>query len=201
MGDDDAYDDIGELTKQPQQSQQSGAKSLDGLGGWLILVGLGVVLAPVRLLLQLVPIYSGIFATGVWTQISTPGSGVYNPALKWFIGGELVFNILMISAAIYLIYLFFAKHQRFPKLYIAIIVVSLLMVPLDAVVGSWLIPNTPVWDPQTTRDFARSALVAVIWIPYMLVSKRVKATFRDRSLDVTAQTPAASELPEAQGGG
>jgi hypothetical protein len=49
---------------------------LKGLGGWLILVGIGVVLAPVRLLITLVKTYKPIFEDGIWEALTTEGAEV-----------------------------------------------------------------------------------------------------------------------------
>ena len=100
--------------------------ALKGLGGWLILVGIGVVLSPFRLLYTLIPVYQPIFEDGTWEALTTESSEVYNPYFSTLLFGEITFNVLMISACIYLIYLFFSKHYFFPKLYIAILVASLV---------------------------------------------------------------------------
>ena len=156
------------------------ANQPDGLAGWLLLVGLGVVISPIRLVVTMMPVYNDLFVNGGWEAVSTPDGPHYSPGLMSFLGFEIIFNIAVVIASIYLIYLFFAKHRRFPKLYIGLIIVSLVMIPLDAYFASILLPDEPMWDPQTVKEFMRTLLVGGIWIPYMLVSKRVKATFRDR---------------------
>ena len=50
---------------------------LKGLGGWLVLVGIGVVISPIRLLVTLVPTYKPIFEGGTWEAITTVGSEAY----------------------------------------------------------------------------------------------------------------------------
>lgn len=83
----------------------------------------------------------------------------------------------MVVASICLIYLFFLKHYLFPKLYIGIVAASLIFIPLDAWIVTRVFPGTPMFDPDTTKEFMRSFIAGVIWVPYMLVSERVKITF------------------------
>ena len=158
----------------------SNDNELKGLGGWLILVGIGVVIAPIRLLVTYVPLYKTIFEDGTWEALTTVGSEVYNPLWAPLLIGEIVYNSVMVVASIYLIYLFFSKHYLFPKLYIAIIAISLVFIPLDAWLVTKVLPSEPMFDPETTKEFMRTLISGLIWVPYMLISKRVKLTFVEK---------------------
>lgn len=147
------------------------------IGGWLILVGIGVVVSPFRLLIELFNIYLPIFKDGTWEALTTYGSEAYNEAFSYLLIGEIVFNFLLMLASMYLIYLFFAKKYLFPKLYIWIILISLVMIPLDSFFVSSIFPDIKMFDSDTAKDFARTLFFGLIWIPYMLISKRVKGTF------------------------
>ncbi len=150
---------------------------LYGLGGWLILVGIGVVISPIRLLATFIPSYKPIFEDGTWEALTTVGSEAYTPYFSHLLISEIIFNTLMVLASIYLIYLFFSKHYFFPKLYIGILAVSLFFIPLDAWLATKVFPGEPMFDPETTKDFGQVLIASVIWIPYMLLSRRVKITF------------------------
>jgi len=152
-------------------------KSIEGIGGWLILVAIGVVISPLRLLAELSKTYLPIFKDGTWEALTSPGSEVYNSAFSTLLIGEILFNSLMVLASIYLIYLLFAKKSFFPKLYIWIIVFSLIFIPLDAVIVSSIFPEVQAFDPETLKELAKTVIVGIVWVPYMLISKRVKATF------------------------
>lgn len=147
---------------------------LNGLRGWLILVGMSVVIAPFRLAYEFGPLFYSIFTDGTF-EILTTHHHLWGPLLVC----EAVYNSLMVLASFYLIYLFFSKHYLFPRIYIAIVLLSLLFIPLDAWIASFIITDEPMFDPATTKEFARTLFSAVIWVPYMLVSKRVKATFAE----------------------
>lgn len=163
-----------------------------GLGGWLVLVGLGVVLAPIRLLVTYIPTYKPIFEDGTWEALTTFGSEYYNPMWAPLLIGEISYNFILVVASLYLIYLFFSKNYLFPKLYICIAVVSLIFIPLDAWLVTKVLPDQPMFDPETTKEFARSLAGVVIWVPYLIVSKRVKATFVEnlpnKQMQPTAQS-------------
>lgn len=160
---------------------------LKGLGGWLILVGIGVVLTPIRLLLSTFTLYKPILEDGTWEALTTAGADAYHPLWAPLLIGEMTYNVLMIAASIYLIYLFFSKHYLFPKVYIALVLISLFFIPLDAWLVAMIFPDEPIFDPHTTKEFLRTLIVGVIWIPYMLISKRVKATFVEHMPDKPMQ--------------
>ena len=150
---------------------------LKGLGGWLVLVGIGVVIGPFRLAYGYGPMYYSIFTDGTFEILTTIGSETYHPLWGPLLIGEALYNSLMVLASAYLIYLFFSKHYLFPKVYIAIVGISLFFILLDAWLGSFVITDEPMFDSATTKEFVRTLIGGIIWVPYMLVSKRVKATF------------------------
>lgn len=86
-------------------------------------------------------------------------------------------NGFVLIGSCVLVYLFFSKDYRFPRLYIALAVVPLVVVPVESVLMNAVLPAGEYWDAETIRDFARSVLAFAIWVPYMLVSKRVRVTF------------------------
>ncbi|WP_236725695.1 DUF2569 domain-containing protein [Solemya pervernicosa gill symbiont] len=142
-----------------------------------MLVGIGVAIGPIRLLAVLIPTYKPIFEDGTWEALTTADSVTYNPYFGSLLTGEIAFNSIMVAASIYLVYLFFSKHYLFPKLYIGIFAASLVFIPLDAWLATKVFPSLPMFDQETTMEFTKSLIAGAIWIPYMLVSKRVRATF------------------------
>ena len=164
---------------------------LQGLSGWLVLVGIGTVFSPIRLLATYLPIYIPIFFDGVWQALTTEGSEVYHVLWAPLLIGELVYNLCMMAVSIYLIYLFFSKHYLFPKFYIGIVAVSLIFIPLDAWLVSFVVPNEPMSDAETMLEFACVLFVGLIWVPYMLISKRVKATFVEKMPNKQIPPPVA----------
>ena len=74
-------------------------------------------------------------------------------------------------------YLFFSKMKSFPKIFIAVTIFNFTFVVADAFVGKAIFPDEPVFDPDTTKEVARALGMIIVWVPYMLLSERVKRTF------------------------
>lgn len=152
-------------------------KSLEGLGGWLVLVGLGIIISPLRVIGTVFPIYSEMFTNGSWVALTTPGTEAYNSLWAPILFGEMAINGGLVLAWIFVAFLFFSKKKVFPRWYIGMLLFTLAFILIDALVIKSVLPNEPVFDAETTKEFGRSLIVTLIWVPYMLVSKRVKSTF------------------------
>lgn len=152
-------------------------KNLEGLGGWLALAGLGIIFSPLRIIVQLLPTYSELFSNGSWAALTTPGTEVYNPLWTPILLGEMAINGGLVLVWGFIAFLFFSKKRVFPKWYIGILLFTLVFMLVDALTIKAVLPNQPVFDAETAKELGRSLFATLIWVPYMLVSKRVKATF------------------------
>lgn len=155
----------------------SDTNDLKGLKGWLILVGIGVVVSPFRLAYDFLPMYYSIFTDGTYEILTTAGGEAYHPLWGPLLIGELLYNSLIVLAPAYLIFLYFIKHYLFPKIYIFILTISLVFIPLDSWPGSFVLPDEDMFDSDTIKNLVRAIVGAAFWVPYMLLSERVKATF------------------------
>ncbi len=149
----------------------------EGLGGWLIVVGLGVILSPIRVAFDVINSYLPILTDGTWEKLTTEGSEFYNPDWEALLIFEMTANAIVFLASLYLIYLFFAKKIPFPKWFIGILVFGFCFILFDAWIVQQMLPDQPMFDEDTRKELGRAIVVLVIWVPYLLVSKRVKATF------------------------
>ncbi len=149
----------------------------EGLGGWLILVGIGIVVGPVRMAYVMLDTYREIVTNGTWEILTTQDSGFYYPELAALIVVELAVNLAILVASLYVAYLFFTKRRSLPAWYIGVAVFSFVFVLADAIAVSALLPDMPLMDSQTAGEMGRSLFQVCVWVPYMLVSRRVKATF------------------------
>ncbi|HEY9036704.1 MAG TPA: DUF2569 domain-containing protein [Pseudomonadales bacterium] len=145
--------------------------------GWLILVAAGVIITPLRAAYVLWSIYLALFTDGTWAALTTEGSSVYSPFWAPILIAEIVVNAAVGLAFLYMIFLFFAKKASFPKWYAVAAIFSAAFIVLDSYAVTWIFPGTPVFDSETTKEFGRSLVSCLIWVPYLFLSKRAKATF------------------------
>jgi len=140
------------------------------IGGWLVLPAIGLVLTPFLLLFQV--FNDDYFHKDIWEGFYLAG---YENAgfLNIYLGFELFYNVLLFSYSILLIVLFFSKRTNLPTLMIFFYAINLAMI----ILGSFILNQSGIDDPTFGKDLFRSIFSAAIWIPYFLVSKRVKNTF------------------------
>lgn len=147
------------------------------IGGWLILVGIGIVVSPIRLLHSLVTTYPQIFSDGTWEALTTAGSEAYSTIWAPLLIGEIAVNSLMVLLGLYLAFLFFTKRVSFPKWYLGVALFSSTFILLDAYLVTLVVPELEVFDSETAKEFGRSLVALFIWAPYLLISQRAKDTF------------------------
>lgn len=162
---------------EPPMIDVPGKRDLTGLGGWLYLVAIGVTLTPIRLLFLMGSVYRRFFNQDVWESIATPGGEAYHAWLGPLIVIEIVSNLLLVVAAVWMINLFYRRHRLFPALYIAILVFTLILLIGDNWAAGVVIPSPKSDGDHSNMDLFRTLAQAAIWIPYMLVSRRVRQTF------------------------
>lgn len=161
-----------------------------GLGGWLILPAIGLFILPIRLFFSLSNDFLPIFQQGYWEILTTPGSEAYHELWAPLIIFEVIGNIFFVIFDIILIFLFFVKSFRFPVLYIVFLALNLTFVAADLFFANSIPAVAAQNDAESVMQIVRSIIGAIIWIPYFLVSVRVKNTFVKREPDNLLQ-PAA----------
>lgn len=152
-------------------------ENLEGLSGWLILVGIGIILSPLRMIFTVFPTYYELFSEDYLAILTTPGTEVYSPLWAPILYSEMIVNIILLLLWIFVGFLFFLKKRIFKTYYMGLLAFTLLFIIVDALAYKAVLPDEPIFDPDTIKEISRSVVACAIWIPYMLVSKRVKATF------------------------
>jgi hypothetical protein len=165
------------LRRWPAAVPDDADPSLAGFGGWLLLVALGVCVGPL-VQLRLVVTDNEALSVGTWSMLTTPGTDFYHPMWAPVLLFELFGNISLFMLRALLVFLFFRRRRAFPGAFVFTVLASIGYVVADALLCLQL-PDITEMDPEATRDLVRSVVGAIIWIPYVLVSKRVKATFTE----------------------
>lgn len=152
---------------------------LVGLGGWLILPILGLIYISISLSILFLRDYLPIFQKGYWVILTTPGSAAYHPLWGSFLIFEMVINTLFLITCLYLLFLMFTKSYKLPKFMIIFYVAQFIFVVADYFMAN-MIPAVSLQianNNEAIKEIAKSVIGVIIWIPYFLVSKRVKNTF------------------------
>jgi transglutaminase-like putative cysteine protease len=150
---------------------------LQGLGGWLILVGIGLCLGPLVRVVTLGTSWQSYFGLDVWQSVATPGGESYHALYPPLLMLEMLGNVTLIVVNIFAIVLFFTKRRIFPQVYIVMMMSNAVFLLLDDF-GCSLIPSIRnSADSAGHKDAIRAVLSALIWCSYMVKSRRVKATF------------------------
>ncbi len=148
-----------------------------GLGGWLILVGIGVVVSPLRLMYEAVELYWPIFRDGTFDELTNPASEIYHPLWGTVLLGEMFTNFLFFVASLLLLVWFFEKSVRFPRWYIIFVLTNIGFLFASAAALQLVMPELPFMEQSDIVDVAKAVIAAAVWVPYLLVSERVKNTF------------------------
>lgn len=159
------------------EARGHGEGALVGLGGWLVLVGFGCVLRPFVIAAQFGTLFPTYFNSVLWSQLTNPESGTYRPHYGLLLGSEMCANLLMFAASLLLILLFFQKKRLYPKIAVGLLAFQLVVVIADTWAAGVINPVSDSSTGSNLQDAIRMAINAAIWIPYHLVSQRVKATF------------------------
>ena len=149
----------------------------DKIGGWLMLLGIGIVLSPFILAYGMLETYTDIFTSDTWEILT---SDVVDSSFKNFsnfIVVEFAANIIIFMLSVYLIYLFLDKKEKFKKWYLAIALFSAVTIGLDFYITHQLFPNDEIIGKEELRDLKSILVRLLVWTPYLFISKRAKGTF------------------------
>jgi len=147
-----------------------------GIGGWLILIAVGLCLTPIRIGAEIVQGVRSLQPLA-WRAVTTPGSPAYHPLFGPLIIGEMVANVVLLVWALVLLYLFLTKRRAFPRAMIAFLIVRVVIQMADIFVASSIPVAAGSIGPRVYGSLAGNLLVVLVWVPYFLKSRRVAATF------------------------
>ena len=149
-----------------------------GIGGWLLLPAIGLLLFPGFVLFDLVVQQWPVFDEGMWPMLTTPGAPLYHPLWAPLIAGGIAYDLAILVFNGVVLFLLFGKSPRFPIAFIVFAAVNVLFFLLTGVLV-WQIPVVAERGGEALiREVVPPVVAAAIWIPYMVLSRRVRNTFR-----------------------
>lgn len=140
-------------------------KAFKKIGGWLYLPALGL----------LATLLVNAFSIIVTLRLLLDNAGQLPGVLQGVLYFELSAFAGLFLLALYVSSLFVRKKRQLPKSYIALLVAGIAILGIDAWLGYRYLDIPLSYD--TVSPIVRSVIGACIWIPYFLVSVRVKRTF------------------------
>jgi hypothetical protein len=153
------------------------SKNLNGIEGWLVLYLFGLAITIILLVILFI---NTINVFPLLNVIQTTSPEVYNSfsPLTWY---EVLSTTLSIFLAVFTL-VFIAKHKKAGKI-LAIIYMSCLII-FSIVDSAWFSSITASFSTidfssaaaDGSQTLGRNILYGIIWIPYFIFSKRIKAT-------------------------
>ncbi len=176
-----------------------GRFSYNSIGGWLMLVAIGISISPILIAHSIFT--QDYFNLMVWENITSPASAGYNPTLAALYAVELVFNIVLFAYSCLLVVLFFKQRSSLPRLIIIFYVVNLLFLVGETAVLKVAGLNNAENMELLVKGIFKSIVAIVIWVPYFMLSQRVKETFvytyKDTSSVLPDQLPTQERNPDS----
>ena len=143
-----------------------------GLNGWLALLGVGLILQPFNLISKIIH------------YIPLLNQNYVVPGLFTIITFEFIIYVIWLIADLYILYLYFKKNKKFPLYFTIYWIVIVIYSFIDPMITSFL--DFSVIGKQNSLNSAISdgwgvfwynLIISIIWVWYIRVSAKVKATF------------------------
>jgi hypothetical protein len=152
-------------------------RQLAGLGGWLVLVGIGLCISPIVRFVTVAQDWQGYFSIHAWQAVAMPQGSAYHPLYGPLLVFELFANTSLLCLNVFLVFLYFGKRRIFPMTYILLMASNVVFLLLDEIVSNRIPSIAAKSDDASLRTLFRAVFATLLWGSYMLRSKRVKATF------------------------
>ena len=150
---------------------------LDGISGWLGLVAIGVWIRPIAGLIGAVfGVYN--YDLDTWKSLTDESGGSYHELWAPFILLETFCDSVLVPFSVLALVLFHKKHLLFPPVMACIFVFELATGALFFGGASQITGSDSEVSKEYLSYLRPSISAAVIWLPYLFVSRRVASTFR-----------------------
>ncbi len=133
-----------------------------GIGGWLIIPAIGLVLGPIK---------TAVISLQDINTIQSFAPELLSDVRLWV---GIVINVAMIIAAIVVAILFFSKRRVAVMAIISLMIASIVASIIQLLMGVAIFGEV---SSGGINPLLHACVFATIWIPYFVKSKRVKNTF------------------------
>lgn len=161
--------------KPQERSAVTPGDGPSGFGGWLILLAIGVVFAPLYMVIRLVKDDFDIHTTVFWKDFSLAHDG------------DVTIHVVILLLQFFVLIFMIKRSKLFKPIYIWTSVYFILFLPIQYV---WL-ARAVTWHegtsfpyflermitPNTISDWIGMTIPSVIWMLYVVRSRRVANTF------------------------
>ncbi len=158
----------------PKSTKKSPPRAIRG---WLIPIGIGLILYSLRLVLFVAEDLAPVFSPDIWAALTTPASPAYHWLNAPVLISELAGNLLLVLAVLGLMVLFVRKHPWFPHATVVVLLGALLFYVADYLISRQIPAVASQEESLPQFDIMAAVVVCGVLIPYLLTSKRVKETF------------------------
>lgn len=161
---------------------------LEGIGGWLVLPALSLILNPIVIVTES---YEGWFILSA-TQWSIIGDSA-GTSMLITMAFEMISNVVMLVMGLFLIIMFFTRRHTLPRLFIKYFVFCTTVFAVDLLAVHLLpYPEMEVSHADFT-ELLQMVFYTILWSSYFIMSKRVKATFTRTRSNKQQLSPAGVE--------
>lgn len=145
------------------------------IGGWLFLPMLGLMITPLMVLSG--TISWDYFDGNVLHPLFDATSPYFMPLKGSILVVECLFNLALVIGCVFLLILLFERRTSFPSLMCLYLLLNFSFILMELLVlhGAGLAAGSDL--SSSYADLGRSFIGCCIWIPYLMVSERVKHTF------------------------
>lgn len=133
--------------------------------GWLYVAALGLILS----------ILSAILSINTSIRVLMEYYAQIDSARRGILFFELFAWLGLFGFSVFTSSLFFRKKRLLPRCYIALLVMWVAFMAIDLLLAHQFLGVPYIY--ATVQPLIRNTLSACIWIPYFIVSVRVKRTF------------------------
>jgi hypothetical protein len=142
------------------------------IGGWLILIGIRMIIFPLVLLIK--PFLINAFGTQLWYNLGNFSEGEYVAKTGAIL--EIIFFAALFTYAIYCTVLFFMRRMEFPKQFTLFTTAYFCFLVYDLFFSLYLDKKDSI-DPKDLGGLIGALLYCIIFVWYIAKSERVKQTF------------------------